>query len=210
PGGAGDLVACQVPYVMISSRSQSLFQRAQERIPGGVNSPVRAFRSVGGDPLFIERGQGSRIFDVDGNSYIDYVCSWGPLLLGHAATPVTEALREVLEGGTSFGAPTERESELAELIIRAVPSIEMVRLVNSGTEATMSALRVARGFTGRDLTIKFEGCYHGHVDSLLVKAGSGMATLGIADTAGVPAAFAATTIALPTIPSKPSSETSSN
>ncbi len=135
--------------------------------------------------------------DVDGNEYIDYVCSWGPLILGHRPAPVIEALREVLEIGTSFGAPTGREVQLAELIMECVPSIEMVRLVNSGTEATMSALRVARGFTGRDLTIKFEGCYHGHVDSLLVKAGSGMATLGIADTAGVPASFAATTIALP-------------
>ncbi len=135
--------------------------------------------------------------DVDGNEYIDYVCSWGPLILGHRPRPVIDALREVLEIGTSFGAPTGREVQLAELIMECVPSIEMVRLVNSGTEATMSALRVARGFTGRDLTIKFEGCYHGHVDSLLVKAGSGMATLGIADTAGVPASFAATTIALP-------------
>ena len=180
-----------------TSKSTNLFTRAQKVIPGGVNSPVRAFRGVGGVPRFIERGEGSRIFDVDGNSYIDYVCSWGPLLLGHRAPQVIEALREVLEGGTSFGAPTEREIELAEAIIRAMPSIEMLRLVNSGTEATMSALRVARGFTGRDLTAKFEGCYHGHVDSLLVKAGSGMATLGIADTAGVPKAFAETTIVLP-------------
>jgi glutamate-1-semialdehyde 2,1-aminomutase len=162
-----------------------------------VNSPVRAFRGVGGTPLFIDHGEGSRIFDVDGNSYIDYVCSWGPLILGHRPPCVIEALREAIEGGTSFGAPTEREVELAELIAAMLPSMEMVRLVNSGTEATMSALRLARGFTGRDLTIKFEGCYHGHVDSLLVKAGSGMATLGIADTAGVPQSFAATTIALP-------------
>ena len=162
-----------------------------------MNSPVRAFRSVGGTPLFIARGEGSRIFDVDGNAYIDYVGSWGPLLLGHRPQSGDRALREALELGTSFGAPTEREIELAELISQVVPSMEMVRLVNSGTEATMSALRVARGFTGRDLTIKFEGCYHGHVDSLLVKAGSGMATLGIADTAGVPKAFAETTIALP-------------
>jgi glutamate-1-semialdehyde 2,1-aminomutase len=152
---------------------------------------------VGGIPRFIERGEGSRIFDVDGNAYIDYVCSWGPLLLGHRPACVIDALREVLESGTSFGAPTSREVELAELIAQTVPSMEMVRLVNSGTEATMSALRLARGFTGRDLTVKFEGCYHGHVDSLLVKAGSGMATLGIADTAGVPQAFAETTIALP-------------
>jgi glutamate-1-semialdehyde 2,1-aminomutase len=179
------------------SRSEALFERAQARIPGGVNSPVRAFRGVGGTPLFIDRGEGSHIFDVDGNSYIDYVGSWGPLIMGHRPAFVTEALREALDRGTSFGAPTGQEVELADLVGRMVPSMEMMRLVNSGTEATMSALRVARGFTGRDLTVKFEGCYHGHVDSLLVKAGSGMATLGIADTAGVPAAFAATTIALP-------------
>lgn len=180
-----------------TSSSEAWFQRAQARIPGGVNSPVRAFRGVGGVPRFIERGEGSRIFDADGNSYIDYVCSWGPLLLGHRPQPVIDALREALDSGTSFGAPTGREVELAELISQTMPSMEMLRLVSSGTEATMSALRLARGFTGRDLTIKFEGCYHGHVDSLLVKAGSGMATLGIADTAGVPAAFAETTIALP-------------
>jgi len=180
-----------------SDRSQSWFERAQKVIPGGVNSPVRAFRGVGGVPRFIERGQGSHIFDTDGSSYIDYVGSWGPMLLGHRPQPVIDALREVLDVGTSFGAPTEREVELAELIAQAVPSMEMVRLVNSGTEATMSALRLARGFTGRDLTVKFEGCYHGHVDSLLVKGGSGMATLGIADSAGVPKAFAETTISLP-------------
>jgi glutamate-1-semialdehyde 2,1-aminomutase len=178
-------------------RSKEWFERALTHIPGGVNSPVRAFRGVGGSPIFIQRGEGSRMFDVDGNSYIDYVCSWGPLILGHRPLPVIEALRAALEIGTSFGAPTVQEVELAELIAHLVPSMQMVRLVNSGTEATMSALRVARGFTGRDLTVKFEGCYHGHVDSLLVKAGSGMATLGIADTAGVPACFAATTIALP-------------
>jgi len=180
-----------------TERSQALMERAQAIIPGGVNSPVRAFRSVGGTPRFIERGDGCRLFDVDGNSYIDYVCSWGPLILGHRFPPVLDAIRNVLESGTSFGAPTGREIELAEEIRQAVPSMEMVRLVNSGTEATMSALRVARAFTGRDLTIKFEGCYHGHVDSLLVKAGSGMATLGIADTYGVPQGFASTTIALP-------------
>src|SRR5580704_17573900 len=182
---------------MKTPKSEALFERAQKVIPGGVNSPVRAFRGVGGTPLFIESGLGSRITDADGNSYIDYVGSWGPLLLGHRCPQVIEAIREVLETGTSFGAPTLREVELAELISQIVPSMEMVRLVNSGTEATMSALRLARGFTGRDLAIKFEGCYHGHVDSLLVKAGSGMATLGIADTAGVPQAFAETTIALP-------------
>jgi glutamate-1-semialdehyde 2,1-aminomutase len=182
---------------MNRSKSEALFARAQQSIPGGVNSPVRAFRSVGGTPPFIARGNGSRIFDVDGNEYIDYVGSWGPLLLGHRHPDIIAALEAVLEIGTSFGAPTEREIELAEMIRDAVPSMEMVRLVNSGTEATMSALRVARGFTGRDLTVKFEGCYHGHVDSLLVKAGSGMATLGIADTVGVPKAFAETTVALP-------------
>ncbi len=182
---------------MQHKKSESLFACAQKLIPGGVNSPVRAFRGVGGTPLFVERGEGSRIYDADGNEYIDYVGSWGPLILGHRFPPVIDALRQVLEIGTSFGAPTEREVELAELIRECVPSVEMVRLVNSGTEATMSALRVARGFTGRDLIVKFEGCYHGHVDSLLVKAGSGMATLGIADTAGVPRAFAETTLALP-------------
>jgi glutamate-1-semialdehyde 2,1-aminomutase len=179
------------------SKSEALFRRAVEKIPGGVNSPVRAFRSVGGQPLFIARGDGAYLFDADGNRYIDYVGSWGPLLLGHRHPEILAALEDALTVGTSFGAPTEREIELAEAIMDAVPSIEMVRLVNSGTEATMSAIRVARGFTGRDLIVKFEGCYHGHVDSLLVKAGSGMATLGIADTQGVPKAFAETTIALP-------------
>jgi glutamate-1-semialdehyde 2,1-aminomutase len=178
-------------------QSESLFARAQRYIPGGVNSPVRAFRAVGGTPRFIARGDGSHIFDVDGNEYIDYVCSWGPLILGHRPKPVIDAIAAVLELGTSFGAPTGREVELAELIIDAVPSVEMVRLVNSGTEACMSAIRLARGFTGRDLTVKFEGCYHGHVDSLLVKAGSGLATLSLPDTAGVPKAFSDTTIALP-------------
>jgi glutamate-1-semialdehyde 2,1-aminomutase len=182
---------------MNHSKSEELFRRAQVLIPGGVNSPVRAFRSVGGNPPFIARGQGSHIFDVDGNEYIDYVCSWGPLLLGHRHPEILAALERALEIGTSFGAPTEPEILLAEAICDAVPSIEMVRLVSSGTEATMSAIRVARGFTGRDLVVKFEGCYHGHVDSLLVKAGSGMATLGIADTRGVPKAFCDTTIALP-------------
>jgi glutamate-1-semialdehyde 2,1-aminomutase len=179
------------------SKSEELFRRAQETIPGGVNSPVRAYRSVGGNPPFIARGEGSHIFDVDGNEYIDYVGSWGPLLLGHRHPDIVAALEGALAIGTSFGAPTEQEVELAEAIRDAMPSIEMVRLVNSGTEATMSAIRVARGFTGRDLTVKFEGCYHGHVDSLLVKAGSGVATLGIADTQGVPKAFCDTTIALP-------------
>lgn len=182
---------------MTRTQSELLFARAQNSTPGGVNSPVRAFRSVGGTPAFIARGEGSNLYDIDGNEYIDYVCSWGPLLFGHRPKEVIEALQDVLEIGTSFGAPTAREVELAELIIDAVPSIEMVRLVNSGTEAGMSVLRVARGYTGRTLTLKFEGCYHGHVDSLLVKAGSGVATLGIPDTAGVPPAFADTTIAVP-------------
>jgi glutamate-1-semialdehyde 2,1-aminomutase len=182
---------------MIHPKSEELFQRAVDVIPGGVNSPVRAFHSVGGNPPFIARGEGSHIFDVDGNEYIDYVGSWGPLLLGHRHPEILAALERALAIGTSFGAPTGQEVELAEAICDAVPSIEMVRLVNSGTEATMSAIRLARGFTGRDLVVKFEGCYHGHVDSLLVKAGSGVATLGIADTQGVPKAFCDTTIALP-------------
>ncbi len=182
---------------MTRARSEKLFSRAQKRIPGGVNSPVRAFRGVGGSPIFIARGKGSRIFDADGNEYIDYVGSWGPLLLGHAHPAILAALSEALQLGTSFGAPTEREIDLAEAICDAVPSIEMVRLVNSGTEATMSAIRLARAFTGRDLIVKFEGCYHGHVDSLLVKAGSGVATLGLPDSPGVPKSFSDTTIALP-------------
>ncbi len=179
------------------TKSETFFERAQQFIPGGVNSPVRAFRSVGGNPLFIAQGQGSRIFDVDGNEYIDYVGSWGPLLLGHRHPEIIGALESALDIGTSFGAPTAKEIDLAEAICYAVPSIEMVRLVNSGTEATMSAVRLARAFTGRDRIVKFDGCYHGHVDSLLVQAGSGMATLGIADTRGVPQAFCDTTISLP-------------
>jgi glutamate-1-semialdehyde 2,1-aminomutase len=179
------------------AQSEALFARAKEVIPGGVNSPVRAFRGVSGTPRFILRGEGSHFFDVDGNEYIDYIGSWGPLLFGHRPKAVVDALTDVLELGTSFGAPTGREVELAELIIDALPSIEMVRLVNSGTEACMSALRLARGFTGRDLTVKFDGCYHGHVDSLLVKAGSGIATLSLPDSVGVPKAFSDTTIALP-------------
>jgi len=182
---------------MNRNRSEALLSRALKVIPGGVNSPVRAFRAVGGTPPFLVRGEGSRIYDADGNEYIDYVCSWGPLLLGHRHPVILEALREALERGTSFGAPTEWEVELAEEIRDAFPSMEMVRLVNSGTEATMSALRLARGYTRRTLVVKFEGCYHGHVDSLLVKAGSGVATLGLPDTAGVPEEFASTTMALP-------------
>src|ERR1700744_2754008 len=179
------------------TRSQELFERAQRVIPGGVNSPVRAWRGVGGTPAFIVRGDGSHIFDADGNEYIDYVGSWGPLLLGHRHPAILAAIEEALTRGTSFGAPTEQEIDLAETIRTMVPSMELVRLVNSGTEATMSALRVARGYTGRDLTIKFEGCYHGHVDSLLVKAGSGVATLGLPDSPGVPKGFSDTTLALP-------------
>jgi glutamate-1-semialdehyde 2,1-aminomutase len=178
-------------------KSQELFDRAQLSIPGGVNSPVRAWRGVGGTPRFIDRGEGAHLFDVDGNEYIDYIGSWGPLLLGHRHPEILDAIQGALARGTSFGAPTELEIELAELIREFIPSMEMVRLVSSGTEATMSALRVARGFTNRDLTIKFEGCYHGHVDSLLVKAGSGVATLGLPDSPGVPKGFSDTTITVP-------------
>lgn len=177
--------------------SERLFAQAQEAIPGGVNSPVRACRSVGTKPVFIQRGEGSRIFDEDGNAYIDYVGSWGPMILGHTHPDVIEAIRGVLGRGTSFGAPTDLEIELAEMVIDAVPSVEMVRMVNSGTEATMSAIRLARGFTGRDLLIKFDGCYHGHADTLLVEAGSGVATLGIPGSPGVPEAFVQMTLSLP-------------
>jgi glutamate-1-semialdehyde 2,1-aminomutase len=183
--------------LMDHTRSQQLFERAKLSIPGGVNSPVRAYRSVGGTPPFIERGEGSHIFDADGNEYIDYVGSWGPLILGHRHPVILDALNRAMTRGTSFGAPTEQEIELAETVREMFPSIEMVRLVNSGTEATMSALRVARGFTHRDLTVKFEGCYHGHVDSLLVKAGSGVATLGLPDSPGVPKGFSDTTLTAP-------------
>ena len=172
-------------------------ERARLSIPGGVNSPVRAYRSVGGTPPFIVRGQAAHIFDADGNEFIDYIGSWGPLLIGHRHPEILAALEEAMGRGTSFGAPTEQEIEMAETIREMVPSMELVRLVNSGTEATMSALRVARGFTGRDITIKFEGCYHGHVDSLLVKAGSGVATLGLPDSPGVPKGFSDTTITVP-------------
>jgi glutamate-1-semialdehyde 2,1-aminomutase len=178
------------------NRSEELFTRAQHVIPGGVNSPVRAFRAVGGKPLFIERGDGSHIWDADGKEYIDYVGSWGPLIFGHRPPDVIASLREVLEIGTSFGAPTAREVELAELICEIVPSVEKVRLVSSGTEATMAAIRVARGFTGRERIVKFDGCYHGHGDSLLVKAGSGVATLGLPDSPGVPGGLAELTTVL--------------
>ena len=179
---------------MNTGNSQKLFERAKARIPGGVNSPVRAFRSVGGNPLFIQSAAGARLRDVDGNEYIDYVGSWGPMILGHAHPRVLEAIRRAAAHGTSFGAPTELEVRMAELIARMVPSIEVVRMVNSGTEATMSALRVARAFTGREKIVKFEGCYHGHADPFLIKAGSGAMTLSVPDSPGVPAAVAAGTL----------------
>jgi len=182
---------------MNRSRSQRLFEAAQQLMPGGVSSPVRAFRAVGGEPLFILRAQGPKIYDVDGNEFIDYVCSWGPLILGHAHPNIAEALKRALACGTSYGAPTELEIQLAQLIKAAMPSIEMVRFVNSGTEATMSALRLARAYTGRDKIIKFEGCYHGHADFLLVKAGSGVATLGLPDSLGVPSAAIQDTLIAP-------------
>ncbi|MBN1102981.1 MAG: glutamate-1-semialdehyde 2,1-aminomutase [Deltaproteobacteria bacterium] len=178
-------------------RSKALFKRARKVIPGGVNSPVRAGKAVGMDPPFIARAQGCTLWDVDGQSYVDYVCSWGPMILGHAHPAVEEALRERVSGGTSYGAPTRLEVEMAETIVGMVPSMEMVRMVNSGTEATMSAIRLARGFTGRDKIVKFEGCYHGHGDSLLVSAGSGVATLGIPGCPGVPACLASHTLSLP-------------
>jgi len=177
--------------------SKELFEKANQYLVGGVNSPVRAFKAVSGEPVFIERGLGSKIYDVDGNEYIDYVCSWGALILGHAHPQVIEAVKCACDRGTSFGASTEVEIELAKKIIEAMPSIELIRLVNSGTEAVMSAIRLARGYTKRDKIIKFEGCYHGHGDSLLVKAGSGAATLGIPDSLGIPPSLAKKTITLP-------------
>src|SRR5215204_1136980 len=179
------------------TKSDQLFATAQNLIPGGVNSPVRAFRGVGGTPRFIRSARGATITDVDGNTYIDYVGSWGPMILGHADEEVVAAVQKVAAGGTSFGAPTELEVQLAQEVVDAVPSIEMVRMVSSGTEATMSAIRLARGVTGRTKLVKFEGCYHGHADSLLVKAGSGVATLGLPDSPGVPAALAQNTLTLP-------------
>ena len=181
----------------VDSRNEALFARAQRTIPAGVNSPVRAFRSVGGTPRFIQRGEGAYLWDVDGRRYIDYVGSWGPAILGHAYPPAVRAVQEAAARGLSFGAPTEDEVEMAELLCRLVPSMELVRLVSSGTEATMSALRLARGYTGRSKIVKFEGCYHGHGDSLLVKAGSGALTFGQPSSAGVPPAIANETIVLP-------------
>lgn len=179
------------------SKSEALFAASKEVIPGGVNSPVRSFRSVGGTPPFIARGEGCRLYDVDGNGYVDYCLSWGPLILGHAHPEVTEALGAAISRGTSFGAPTEQELQLARAVIAAVPSIEMVRMVNSGTEATMSAIRLARAYTKRNKIIKFVGCYHGHNDSLLVKAGSGALDLGVPDSPGVPVGNTQNTLSLP-------------
>jgi glutamate-1-semialdehyde 2,1-aminomutase len=181
----------------VNPRSEALFAEALRHIPGGVNSPVRAFRAVGGSPFFVQRAEGARVYDIDGHSYIDYVCTWGPSILGHAAAPVVEAVIERARLGTSYGIPNPLEVEMAQLICRWVPSVEKVRMCNSGTEATMSCLRLARGFTGRDKIIKFEGCYHGHSDALLVKAGSGALTLGQPDSAGVPQSVAQHTLTLP-------------
>jgi glutamate-1-semialdehyde 2,1-aminomutase len=182
---------------MNNSKSQQLFSQAQQIFPGGVNSPVRAFRAVGGQPLFIDHGQGAYLYDTDGNRFIDYVLSWGPLILGHAYPTVVSAIAEAAARGTSFGAPSQLEIELAQLIQAFMPNLEMLRFVNSGTEATMTALRLARAFTGRSKIIKFEGCYHGHADMLLVKAGSGVATLGLPDSPGVPAGSTADTLVAP-------------
>ena len=179
-----------------NSRNQELFERSQKLIPGGVNSPVRAFRSVGGTPVFFKRGLGAWLWDEDDIAYIDYIGSWGPMVLGHAHPEVIAAVREVAGNSLSFGAPTARELEMAELVSKLVPSMEQLRLVSSGTEATMSAIRLARGFTGRSKIVKFEGCYHGHADALLVKAGSGLLTFGTPSSAGVPPEVAAHTLTL--------------
>ncbi len=180
-----------------NEKSARLFRRAQELIPGGVNSPVRAFRGVGGEPFFVDHAEGARIYDIDGHAYIDYVLSWGAIILGHAHPAIVRAVQDAAARGTSFGIPNVTEVEVAELVTSLMPAMEMVRFVNSGTEATMSALRVARGFTGRDLVLKFAGCYHGHGDSFLVQAGSGVATLGLPDSPGVPAALASLTLTVP-------------
>ena len=182
---------------METQRSKELYAQGQRYMPGGVNSPVRAFQGVGGDPVFIQRGYGSKILDVDGNEYIDYLGSWGPLVLGHAHPIVIASLARAVQAGTSFGAPTELEVRLARMVSEAVPSMEILRFVNSGTEATMSALRLARGYTGREMVVKFEGCYHGHVDALLARAGSGTMTLGVPDSVGVPAGQAKDTLVVP-------------
>lgn len=182
---------------MKQTRSKQLFEQAKRLIPGGVNSPVRAFTAVGGRPLFIAKAKGPRIWDADGNTYLDYVLSWGPMILGHAHPKVVSAIKAAVERGTSYGAPTELEVRLAKLIQKAFPSMQLIRMVSSGTEATMSAIRLARGFTGRNKIVKFDGCYHGHADSLLVKAGSGLATLGIPDSPGVPADLAQHTLTAP-------------
>ncbi|MGA7678474.1 MAG: glutamate-1-semialdehyde 2,1-aminomutase [Dehalococcoidia bacterium] len=179
------------------SRSEQLFEEAQRYLPGGVDSPVRAFKAVGGTPLFIKRGQGSRLYDEDGGEFIDYVCSWGPLILGHAHPRIVRAVKKAVERGSSFGCPTELETTLARMVCEAMPSIEMVRFVNSGTEAAMSAIRLVRAFTGRNKVVKFAGCYHGHSDGLLAKAGSGMATLGIPSSPGVSAALTSDTLVAP-------------
>jgi len=178
-------------------KSKTLFQEAQKYIPGGVNSPVRACKSVGCDPVFIERAAGAKVYDVDGNEYVDFVCSWGPMILGHNHPAVVEAIKEALANGTSFGAPTPKEIELAKLVTEALPSVEKVRFVSSGTEATMSAIRLARGYTGKKVVVKFDGCYHGHADSFLVKAGSGVITLGIPGSPGVPEDIVKNTISIP-------------
>ncbi len=182
---------------MKTDLSQTLFQKAQQYIPGGVNSPVRACKSVGCDPLFVKRAQGAKVYDVDGNEFIDFVCSWGPMILGHNHPAVVEAIEKTLKDGTSFGAPCELEIELAELVTQALPSVEKVRFVSSGTEATMSAIRLARGYTQRNVVVKFDGCYHGHADSFLVKAGSGVITLGIPGSPGVPDDIVKNTISIP-------------
>jgi glutamate-1-semialdehyde 2,1-aminomutase len=185
-----------VKHKLNLSRSHALYEEAQTLLPGGVNSPVRAFRGVGGDPVFIERADGAYLYDVDGNRYLDYVQSWGPMILGHTYPSVVDAVVEASKRGFSFGAPTQAESELAKLVIESVPSVEMLRFVNSGTEATMSALRLARAYTGRSRILKFSGCYHGHADMLLVQAGSGVATLGLPDSPGVPAEVTANTLSV--------------
>lgn len=182
---------------MKNNSSQKMFEQAQKYIPGGVNSPVRACKSVGCDPVFIDKASGSSIYDVDGNEYTDFVCSWGPMIMGHAHPKIVEAVQQTAMSGTSFGAPTPTEIELAKMVVEAVPSVEKVRFVNSGTEATMSAIRLARGYTGKDVVVKFDGCYHGHADSFLVKAGSGVITLGIPGSPGVPDDVVKNTISIP-------------